>query len=211
MNIALPKLYAITDRKLSVLSHFEQVKRLVDGGAKLIQLREKELLPGEWIDDARRSLEYCRLHAVTLIVNDRVDLAMVIDADGVHLGQTDIPVEAARRLLGVDSIIGLSTHTLAQAKLAITQSVDYIAFGPVFPTSTKIDPDPVVGLELLTEICRIAGSIPVVAVGGINRTNVDSVISAGAASAAIISDLISDPSNIELRTSEFIANLSNNV
>ena len=211
MNIALPKLYAITDRKLSVLSHFEQVKRLVDGGAKLIQLREKELLPGEWIDDARRSLEYCQLHAVTLIVNDRVDLAMVIDADGVHLGQTDIPVEAARRLLGVDSIIGLSTHTLAQAKLAITQSVDYIAFGPVFTTSTKIDPDPVVGLELLTEICRIAGSIPVVAVGGINRTNVDSVISAGAASAAIISDLISDPSNIKLRTSEFIANVSNNV
>ena len=211
MNITLPKLYAITDRRLSGISHLEQVKRLVDGGAKLIQLREKDLLPGEWIDDARRSLQYCRIHGVTLIVNDRVDLALVIDADGVHLGQTDIPVEAARRLLDADSIIGLSTHTLAQASLAITQRVDYIAFGPVFPTSTKVDTDPVVGLELLSDICRIAGSIPVVAIGGINRTNVDSVISAGAASVAVISDLISDPSNIAAHTREFIAKLSNNV
>lgn len=211
MKFALPKLYSITDRILSGLSHFEQVKRLVDGGAKLIQLREKELLPGEWIDDARRSVDYCRLHGVRLTVNDRVDLAMVLKADGVHLGQTDIPVEAARRLLSADSIIGLSTHTIKQASFAITQSVDYIAFGPVFPTSTKIDPDPVVGLELLSDICRIAGSIPVVAIGGINRENVNSVISAGAASAAIISDLISDPLKIAARTREFIAKLSNNV
>lgn len=211
MKLNLPKLYAITDRMLSGISHFEQVRRLVDGGAKLIQLREKELLPGEWIDDARRSLEYCRLHAVTLIVNDRVDLAMVINADGVHLGQTDIPVEAARRLLGSDSIIGLSTHTLDQAKLAITESVDYIAFGPIFPTTTKVDPDAVVGLELLSEICRIAGSMPVVAIGGIDRKNVASVISAGATSAAIISDLVSDPEQITARTSEFIAIMSNNI
>ena len=111
MKISLSKLYAITDRNISHLSHFEQVERLVDGGARLIQLREKELLPGEWFDDARRSVEYCKLHNVTLLINDRVDLAIILDADGVHLGQTDLPVAAARKLLKADAIIGLSTHT----------------------------------------------------------------------------------------------------
>lgn len=211
MRISLPQFYAITDRVLSGLSHFEQVRRLIDGGATLIQLREKELLPGEWIDDARRAADYCKAHGVSLMVNDRVDLAMVVAADGVHLGQTDIPIDAARELLGHERIIGLSTHTLSQASMAISQDVDYIAFGPVLPTTTKVDPDAVVGIDLLSKVCKIAATIPVVAIGGITRRNAISVIRAGASSVAVISDIISEPTDISARTSELISLLPNNV
>jgi thiamine-phosphate pyrophosphorylase len=119
-----------------------------------------------------------------------------LKADGVHLGQDDLPSEQARRILGENAIIGLSTHTREQAKAALFLPIDYIAFGPIFQTSTKTDPDEVVGLEGLSRIKSLIGDFPLVAIGGITASNVQQVLEAGADSAAIISDLISDTGQI---------------
>ena len=115
MHYTLPKIYPITDVRLSGISHTEQVRRLVRGGARLIQLREKEQRVGEWVDDAREALAAAREAGAQLIINDRADLALAIGADGVHLGQDDLPPDEARKLLGPHAIIGLSTHSLKQA------------------------------------------------------------------------------------------------
>ena len=146
----LPKLYAITDARLSGLSHAEQVARLADGGARLVQLREKYAAPREFYREAAAALEVARARGVTLIVNDRTDIALALRADGVHVGQDDLPPEAARRLLGEGFVVGYSTHSLAQIEAAARMPVSYVAFGPVFPTRTKENPDPVVGLSLLS-------------------------------------------------------------
>lgn len=191
-----PRLYAITDVAISGLSHLEQLRRFVDAGATLVQLREKNAMPGDWFDDAAACASYARENGITLIVNDRVDIAIAINADGVHLGQDDLPVQAARELLGDESIIGLSTHTLDQVRSALDQSIDYIGFGPIFPTTTKANPDQVTGIELLREARAIAGSLPIVAIGGITLANARDIIAAGAASVAIISDLLAGPNHI---------------
>ncbi|MBK6751201.1 MAG: thiamine phosphate synthase, partial [Acidobacteria bacterium] len=112
MKFAIPEIYPITDTQFSGLSHTEQARRLIEGGARIIQLREKYASPLDWFDDARAAAKLCRQNDVVLIVNDRVDIAMAIDADGVHLGQTDLPPVAARRLLGKVPIIGYSTHSI---------------------------------------------------------------------------------------------------
>ena len=171
--------------------------RLISGGAKIIQLRGKNAEPANWYEDAESAAELCRENDVTLIVNDRCDLAMAIGADGVHLGQTDMPPDAARKLLGDSATIGFSTHTLEQVREAVNFPVDYIAFGPVFPTTTKVDPDVVVGLEMLSQVREIAGRIPLVAIGGITKKNAASVFDAGADSLALIGALLSNPSQIE--------------
>lgn len=196
MSWSLPKVYPITDTQLSGLSHAEQVRRLISGGARLIQLRDKHASPREFYQQAATALQVAREHNVKLIVNDRVDLALAIRADGVHLGQTDIPVEAARRLLGPAAIIGFSTHNIAQASLARALPVDYLAFGPVFETSTKQNPDPVAGLHTLRDVRDAIGSLPLVAIGGITLSNSTDVLTAGADSLAIISALIADPEHI---------------
>jgi len=193
---SLPKVYPITDTQLSGLSHAEQVRRLISGGARLIQLRDKHASPREFYQQAATALQVAREHNVKLIINDRVDLALAIRADGVHLGQTDIPVEAARRLLGPAAIIGFSTHNIAQASLARALPVDYLAFGPVFETSTKQNPDPVAGLHTLRDVRDAIGSLPLVAIGGITLSNSADVLTAGADSLAIISALIADPEHI---------------
>lgn len=199
----LPNIYPITDTQISGISHTEQVSRLIAGGAKIIQLREKNAPPIDWLDDALSVAKLCRENGVTLIVNDRVDIALAIKADGVHLGQKDMPPDAARRLLGNDAIIGFSTHTLEQVREAINFPVDYIAFGPVFPTTTKTDPDIVTGLEMLRQVRQIAGNIPLVAIGGITFENAASIFDAGADSLAMIGALVSDPSQIEERITRF--------
>lgn len=188
--LTLPKVYAITDRTISNLSHVEQVRQLVDGGFRLIQLREKELAAGEWLEDAIEAREIASRNDALLIVNDRVDIAIAIDADGVHLGQTDMPVEAARELLGPKKVIGISTHTLDQVRVAASQPVDYIAFGPIFATTTKSDPDEVTGIECLSEVRAIVDELPLVAIGGIDHSKARSVIDAGADSVAVISCLL---------------------
>jgi len=197
MRFELPRVYPITDTLLSGLSHAEQVKRLISGGATLIQLREKHSSPREFYDDARAALITARESNVRLVINDRADIALALKADGVHLGQSDLPAEAARRLLGERAIIGISTHDLAQVKLAARMPVDYVAFGPIFATATKGNPDPVVGLNALREARAILSSLPLIAIGGLTIRNAPAVFAAGADSVATIAGLLSDPSRIE--------------
>src|SRR2546423_15657094 len=146
MPFELPKLYPITDRRLSGLSHAEQVARLCEGGARVVQLREKHLPPREFYREAEEALRVARARGAKLIINDRADIALALGADGVHLGQDDMPPEAARALLGEDAIIGFSTHNVAQAARAARLPVDYVAIGPVFATSSKESPGPAGGL-----------------------------------------------------------------
>lgn len=204
-KFAIPKIYPITDTRLSGLSHTEQVRRLIDGGARIIQLREKHASPLDWFDDARAAAILCRQNDVVLIVNDRVDIAMAIGADGVHLGQNDLPPDAARRLLGNVPIIGYSTHSVEQVRNALEFDIDYLAFGPIFSTTTKADPDEIVGIELLSEVRKIAGHLPLVAIGGIDLNNAVSVHAAGADSIAVISGLVANGSTITERTRKFIS------
>lgn len=200
----LPRIYPITDRRISGLSHAEQVERLIAGGATLVQLREKVLPPSEFYADARAALELARHHGVNIIINDRVDIAVALGADGVHLGQEDLPPAEARRILGDNAIIGFSTHTLEQVRAALRMPVDYIAFGPVFPTQTKERPDSVVGLDLLGEVRQVVGNKPLVAIGGITAANIEAVSDAGADSAAMISQLLSEPDQITATYSNMI-------
>ena len=197
MRLKLPKIYPITDRQLSGLSHAEQVRRLIDGGATFVQLREKHLPPIDFLREAEAAAKVAGHHRVTLIINDRVDIAMAINARGVHLGQDDMPVEAARRLVQDDTLIGFSTHTQQQMETAVGLPIDYVAFGPIFTTSSKQDHDPAVGLEQLRAVRNIAASIPLVAIGGISAANAQAVLEAGADSVAVISSVVGEPSKIE--------------
>ena len=205
MSLDLPKVYPITDTLLSGLSHAQQVARLIEGGASLIQLRDKHAAPKEFYRQAAAALQVARDRNARLIINDRVDIALALGADGVHLGQTDLPVEAARSLLGKDAIIGFSTHNAEQAKRATAMPVDYVAFGPIFPTSTKQDPDPVAGLLALKEVRAIVGSLPLVAIGGITHGNALEALKAGADAVAVISALIADPARIKENISKMLA------
>ena len=197
MRFTLPKIYPITDSHLSGLSHPEQVRRLIDGGAQLIQLRDKHASAGEFYDASVEAVELARQHGVKIIINDRVDIAVAAGADGVHLGQDDLWPVHARGLLGQQAIIGFSTHSVEQAREAARLPIDYIAIGPVFGTTTKQDHDPVVGLDGVHMVRETIGGVPLVAIGGIRRSNARSVLDAGAASVAMISGLVSDATRIE--------------
>jgi thiamine-phosphate pyrophosphorylase len=204
----LPKFYPVTDARLSRLSHAEQVARLRDGGARFIQLREKHLSPREFYDAADAALDVARERGVRLIVNDRADIALALGADGVHLGQDDLDPAAARRLLGERFIIGYSTHSVAQAIDAARLPLDYIALGPIFPTRTKENPAPTVGLEALRRVRdAIDPSVALVAIGGITRSNARAALDAGADSVALISALLDAPDKIVERTKELRRNL----
>lgn len=196
MTFKLPTIYPITDRQISGLTHLEQARRLINGGARLIQLREKVGSSRQFFDAAVQTVEYANAHRVSIIINDRVDIAIAANAAGVHLGQNDMPPEKARALLGDKSIIGYSTHSLEQARLAATLPVNYIAFGPVFATTTKADPDAVVGLDGVRRVREAIGDIPLVAIGGININSIEDVLSAGADSVAMISAVIGNAANI---------------
>lgn len=196
MKPDLPALYPITDTTISGLSVLEQVRRLIAGGATLIQIREKKASSRDFFDAAEASVLLARECGVRIIVNDRVDIALVSKADGVHLGQEDLSPKYARELLGDEAIIGYSTHTIEQAAAAVKLPIDYLAFGPIFRTSTKIDPDPVVGPETLRRVKEIAGDLPLVAIGGITASNIGSVLDAGADTAAVISGILSNPDRI---------------
>ena len=195
VTFKLPKIYPVTDTRLSGLSHAEQVARLIDGGATLIQLRDKHGAPRDLLQQAEAALRVARRNNIQIIINDRVDIAMALDA-GVHLGQSDLPAKIARRLLKPGSIVGVSTHNLAQVDIAARLSLDYVAFGPIFGTETKADHDPVVGLDGLRSARRLLGDRPLVAIGGITAENCREVIKAGADSVALISALLSDPAKI---------------
>src|SRR5215468_1854273 len=193
----ISKLYAITDRQWSNCTHEEIVRMFLDGGANLIQLRDKEASGRELLEQAMACLKLTRNAGATLIINDRVDVALTADADGVHLGQDDLSVAEAREILGEDKIIGVSTHSIDQFRDALKTSADYIAVGPVYPTMTKENPDPVVGLELVREAKKLTDR-PLVAIGGINHERAPEVIAAGADCVAVISALYPLPEKADL-------------
>ena len=204
MTFRLPKIYPLTDLQLTGLPHAEQVRRLALGGAKVIQLREKLMTGSQFYEAATDALTVAREHGVKLIINDRVDIALAAGADGVHLGQDDLPPSEARKLLGENKIIGYSTHSLAQALEALSFPIDYLAIGPVFSTSTKADTAPTIGPEGVAEVRRATKDIPLVAIGGINELNAASLFDAGANSVAVISALLSEPAAITAKTTALI-------
>lgn len=168
------------------------VDAMVRAGAPLLQLRVKNRSVREFVALARAARERTASAGVLLIINDRADVAALVGADGVHLGQDDLPPADARRLLGPRKIVGFSTHSLEQARAAAAERVaDYIGFGPVFPTRSKANPDPVVGLDGLAA-ARRAVALPIVAIGGIRERQVSAVLAAGADAAAMIGDLVGD-------------------
>lgn len=195
-KLDLPRLYPLTDVRMSGLSHAEQVERLSAGGATLVQLREKQIPPREFYEQAKAAMEVATRSGVRLIINDRVDIALAAKAHGVHLGQDDMPPDAARKLLGDQAIIGYSTHNIDQATNALTLPIDYVAIGPIFATSTKTDTSPVLGLEGLRAVRKVVGAVPLVAIGGISHANARDVIEAGADSVALVSALLSNPQRI---------------
>ena len=205
MKFKLPKIYPITDRRISGLSHLEQVRRLIAGGATLVQLRDKTSSALEFYADAKQAVEFAQTHGVKVIVNDRADIALAVGADGVHLGQDDLPVPDARALLGPDSIIGVSTHSLEQAESAVQLPIDYLAIGPIFETPTKSDPDPVIGLDGLKGVRAVANLSPLVAIGGISLDRVEKVIECGADSVALISNILAEPDQITARIKRLLS------
>jgi len=196
VKFKLPGIYPITDVRISGLSHLEQVIRLIDGGATLIQLREKFQSPKDWFDDALAATEYAQRHGCKVIINDRVDIALAVDADGVHVGQTDMPPAAVRRLVGDKKIIGYSTHNEEQFAAALLEPVDHVAYGPIFGTSTKIDPDETTGTAKLAALTAAANTMPVVVIGGISAENLQMLNGRGISSVAIISAILSEPDKI---------------
>lgn len=184
----LPPLYPITDRALSgARSHFRLTLDLIAAGATWIQIREKQSPAAEILEQIERAAACAFDRGVTLLINDWVEIARATRVSGVHLGQTDAAVEEARRVLP-RKVIGFSTHSLQQAKAAARLPVDYLSIGPVFPTQTKTE-NPPLGLEVVRQV-RGAVSKPLVAIGGINLTNVAEVWASGVDSVAVISDIM---------------------
>lgn len=172
------------------------MRLLSRGGATLVQLREKQMSPKEFYEQAKAVVTVAEQCGMRLIINDRVDVALAVGANGVHLGQDDMPPEAARRLLGEHAIVGYSTHNVEQAIEASKLPIDYLAIGPIFTTSTKSDTAPVLGLEGLRAVREAIGDFPLVAIGGITQANAVAVIEAGADSVAVISALLTHPDRI---------------
>jgi len=196
--MAFPRIYPILDtdslarRNCPVQTAAEA---MLDGGARILQFRHKGHYSRASLEQAERVAELCRRAGALFIVDDRSDIALLLDA-GLHVGQDDLPSRDARRLLGPNRLLGLSTHNAAQFAAALQEPVDYLAFGPIFPTGTKRSPDPVVGLgglcSLRTQIDR-----PVVAIGGISRATALEVLAAGADSLAVINDLLPETCSFE--------------
>ena len=186
-------LYLVTDRTLSLgRSTVEVVAAAVSGGVTCVQLREKHCSTREFLEEARRVRELLVGTGVPLIINDRLDVALAVAADGVHLGQNDMHISDARRLVGERLVIGISAESVADAIRAEAEGADYIGVSPVFTTPTKMDTAPPLGLEGLREIRR-AVSLPLVAIGSIRHDNAAEVLRAGADGLAVVSAIVSAP------------------
>jgi thiamine-phosphate pyrophosphorylase len=212
MSLVFPPLYAIIDSALLKTSELSFAEMMAESGVELLQYRNKRATSRELFDVSRtisarlaRS-SASRANVVRFIMNDRADIALLAKANGVHVGQLDLGVEDARAIVGPDAWVGVSTHSLQQIDAADKTSADYIAFGPVFPTHSKENPDPVVGLELLRE-ARKHTRKPLVAIGGITLERAADTFRAGADSLAVARDLIasSDPAE---RAREFLSEAS---
>ena len=203
------RLHAIVDvdaSRRARLHPLDVARAFLAGGARLLQLRAKALDSHAFLELADALVAAARPYDASVIINDRVDIALLAAAAGVHVGQDDLPPRAVRHLLGNERIVGFSTHTVAQIEAAVRQPVSYVAIGPVFGTTSKDTGYDPIGLELVATAAKLAGSIPVVAIGGITLENASSVISAGAASVAVIGDLLAagDP---ERRVRAFLQSL----
>jgi thiamine-phosphate pyrophosphorylase len=188
MRLSLPPLYPIVDLTTCPLPIQEVMEVLAASSFNMIQLREKTASSRRLFEDALRSVEYARHLRMQVIVNDRADLAWLAEAQGIHLGQEDLPVEQARKILGIGKVIGVSSHNLHQALAGERSTADYVAIGPVFPTLTKENPDPLVSRQELEEI-RKRVTKPLVAIGGITTENAGTLFELGIDSVAVIRDL----------------------
>ena len=196
--LALRGFYAILDLKEAPPGDGQEVlaraEALLRAQPCMLQLRAKGVAASVVRDAAAHILPACHAARVPFCVNDRVDIALAVGADVVHVGQEDLPLDAVLRLVrspdGPSLLVGVSTHNLAQARAAATGGADYIGFGPVFTTTSKERPDPVVGLDQLAEVAAELAPLSVVAIGGITRANVAQVVAAGAAAAAVIGDVV---------------------
>lgn len=189
MPLVLPKLYVILDAALLASSEIEIARRLAEAGVRLIQYRNKTAAAREFFQRSLEIADLLRPFGVRFIVNDRPDVACLASADGVHVGQEDLDAEQTRRVIGKGKLVGVSTHNLAQFQSAISTSADYVAVGPVFATSTKANPDPIVGVELLRQVRPLTDKA-IVAIGGITLERAAGVIEAGADSVAVSSDIL---------------------
>jgi len=184
--------YFITDSSLSLAGNVSDVGTAVSAGVDIVQYREKSKETGALYNEAFILADICRGTGTKFIVNDRIDIALAVNADGVHLGQTDMPYNAARRLLGEDKIIGITVHNIGEALKAERGGADYLGVSPVFSTMTKKDAGAPGGLELVSEIKGVC-KIPVIAIGGIDLANAVDVIKAGADMVCAISAVITKP------------------
>jgi thiamine-phosphate pyrophosphorylase len=189
MRLVLPKLYVILDAALLTTPETDCARRLADVGVRLLQYRDKQASARELLHTSRELSGFLRPRGVLFIVNDRPDVAFLSGADGVHVGQEDLDVEQARTVAGPGKWVGISTHNLAQFRAAAATSADYIAVGPIFSTSTKVNPDPVVGTEFVCQVRRLTDKA-IVAIGGITLDRAAGVIEAGADAVAVSSDIL---------------------
>ena len=205
MGLLLPRLYVILDAGLMREPAAELARKLIASGVEVLQYRAKNVPAKEMLSRARELAAVARSAGVRFFVNDRPDVAYLAGAHGVHVGQDDLGVEEARVLVGPDAWVGLSTHNIEQFEKAARSSADYIAIGPIFETTSKVNPDPVVGLELVRR-ARHLTERPVVAIGGITLERAAEVIDAGADSVAVISDILGAEDPAE-RASQYLRRL----
>jgi len=189
MRLVLPRLYVILDATLLNNSPHDCARELAAAGVRLLQYRDKSAFARDLLKTSRELVSSLNSYGTSLIVNDRPDVAALAGAAGVHVGQEDLEPEQARVVVGEEQWVGVSTHNLEQFRRAAATSADYIAVGPIFTTTSKANPDPVVGLELLRQV-RLLTDKPIVAIGGITLESAASVIAAGAHSVAVIRDVV---------------------
>jgi thiamine-phosphate pyrophosphorylase len=205
MRLVMPRLYVILDAELVRGPAPETARQLIAAGVRLLQYRAKNLQARDMLATARQIVELARREKANFFVNDRPDLAYLSGADGVHVGQDDLSVEQSRIIIGQDRWVGVSTHDREQFEQATATSADYVAIGPIFATTSKANPDPVVGTELLRQL-RPLTKKPIVAIGGIRLERAAEVIEAGADSVAVISDIFAAADPAE-RARQFIERL----
>ena len=202
----LPRFYPILDPEIAIRHGIDPIaaaEQILEGGATILQFRHKGFFSRTVFAQLERVAELCRDAGVLFVVNDRADLAALTNA-ALHLGQDDLTPTAARKVVGAKTLIGYSTHTERQLRAAAAEPANYLALGPIFGTASKQNPDPIVGLDELRRL-RPLTDRTLVAIGGITRTNAQSVLAAGADSVAIIGDLFAENGNVRARTEEWLS------
>lgn len=204
---ALPRLYLLTDRHQTLHRSLSLVlTQAMEAGVRMVQIREKDLETRDLISLAHRLLSVVKQHQGTVLLNDRIDLVMALGADGVHLRADSLPVSVARRLLGDGPLIGISTHSIEEARIAEGEGADFIVLGPIFDTPSKRSYGTPLGVHILNEACRTI-RLPIFAIGGITPIRIPHVLSSGAYGVAVISSILQSPS-IPNSTRELLARLS---